>query len=100
MAVSLIDTILAFTVSPVLHRPYPGLNGAVCNCFVIKGFVVNRYCLIITRVRSCLCSVNPYKVMKAFADIFPAPTRLVTLNFDLEMHVLFPSTYLPTLGEL
>lgn len=52
MAVSITDGILTLTVPPVLS-PGPDL-GPYCvvnHFFAIRGFVVNRYCLIITRAR-------------------------------------------------
>ena len=60
--------------------PYPGLYCAVNHFSVVKGFVINRYCLVIFRIRWPLCSVGPQTMMKALADVFPAPMRLATIH--------------------
>ena len=54
--------------------PYPGLYCVVNHFFVIKGFWVNRYCLIIIRTRWPPCSISPQTMMKIFADVFLAST--------------------------
>lgn len=55
--------------------PYPGPHCAVDNFSVVKGFVNNRYWLIIIRIGWPLRSLSPHKMMKTFTAIFPAPTR-------------------------
>ena len=60
MAVRIIDTILGScrschpSTDPAQNWPY-----AVNYILVIKGLVVNRYCLITIRTRQPLCSVSP-----------------------------------------
>ena len=55
---------------------------------VIKSFVVNRYCLIIARIKWPLCSADPQTIMKTFADVFFPGSQEISnpsMNCDLGM---------------
>ena len=79
MAGSIINTTLSPLFPSVLPLSLPRTVLGT-NFSVVKGFVINRHCLIIFRTRWPLGCVIPQAMMKTFASIFLEPTRLIAVQ--------------------